>query len=676
MRQSLKANWGHLIHAVNLVGALSLATVAQGQPSYPRTADEVHVDRIINRLSLSEKIGQMIQAQIINLQDEMAHGRRPIKELNLGSILAGGDSIIADNTPAGWRTFFATMQAEAKASSSGLPMLIGVDAVHGHGIVRGATLFPHNIGLGAARSPELIQGVGAAVAREVLATGFNWNFAPGVIVARDIRWGRTYESFGQNPELQELLAGPFTRGLQETPLGGLYMVGSAKHFLGDGGATWGTGMPSVINGKPQIDRGDTSGDLAAIKALHVKGYEQAIDAGVDTVMASYSSVNGVRMHANKALLTDYLKADKAADGLGFTGFVISDWNAVDELDVGTPDNPIDNPIARYKAQLVTSVNAGVDMIMVFGKLDFGAGREDREYRYRRVHQLLTEAVEQGLITEQRINDAVSRILRIKSRIGLLDGERASANLTVNDTSLDQLFGAKEHRQLARTAVRASMVLLKNDAATLPIDTSKYKRICVAGSKANDFGTQAGAWTVGWQGQVGNANKTAGASTILDGIKSLAAARGLEVIYAEDGKFSREVCKNDALVIAVIGEKPYAEYYGDAPNLSLSNEDQQLLENAKSNQAPLAVVLLSGRPLIITNELPSWQAFVAAWLPGSQGEGVADVLFGDFNFSGKLPLPWPRDMSQIPMKEGMVPLFPYGTGLSYGNGSDPVPTGAS
>ena len=661
MRISRKATLGRLIHAVNLVSALLCAgSMAYGQPIRPRTADEVHVERIVSRLSLNEKIGQMIQAQIINLQDEMASGRRPIQELNLGSILAGGDSIISANTPSGWRAFFARMQAEAIDSSSGLPMLIGVDAVHGHGIVRGATLFPHNIGLGAARNPDLTQRIGAAVAREVLATGFNWNFAPGVIVAQDIRWGRTYESFGQDPELQVMLAGPFTRGLQETPIDGLYMVGSAKHFLGDGGATWGTGMPSVTTKVPQIDRGDTRGEIAAIKSKHVKGYEQSIDAGVDTVMASYSSVNGVRMHANKALLTDYLKADKADGGLGFNGFVISDWNAVDELDVGD----IRDPVAKYKAQLVSTVNAGVDMIMVFGKLDFGGGREDSEYRYRRVHQLLTEAVKQGLISEQRINDAVLRILRIKSRVGLLDGERAFVNLSASDSSLDKLFGATEHRQLARAAVRESMVLLKNDAETLPINASKYKRICVAGSKAHDFGTQAGAWTVGWQGQVGNANKTEGAATILDGIRSLAAQRGLEVVFADDGKFAPEVCRDDAIIIAVIGEKPYAEYYGDSNDLSLSPDDLNLLANAKASKLPMAVVLLSGRPLIVTSELPTWQAFVAAWLPGSQGEGVADVLFGDFNFSGKLPMAWPRDMSQIPLKESMTPLFPYAAGLRY------------
>ena len=661
MRKSGMAQGSRLLHAVNLVSALILAApVVNAEPTNPRSADEVLVKHTVNQLNLSEKIGQMIQAQIINLQDDMTStGRSAIKELSLGSVLAGGDSIIADNTPTGWRSFFARLQSDALASSAGLPMLIGVDAVHGHGIVKGATLFPHNIGLGATKNPELISRIGGAVAREVLATGFNWNFAPGVIVAQDIRWGRTYESFGQSPELQELLAGPFTRGLQETPIGGLYMVGSAKHFLGDGGATWGTGMPSVITKVPQIDRGDTRGDLASIKALHVKGYEQAIAAGIDTVMASYSSVNGVHMHANKDLLTDFLKADKSRGGLGFNGFVISDWNAVDELNVGD----IRDPIAKYKAQLVTTVNAGVDMIMVFGKLDFGGGREDSEFRYRRVHQLIKEAVQEGLITESRINDAVERILRIKSRVGLLDRSKAFVNLKADDKTLDQLFGAQEHRQIARQAVRESMVLLKNEAQTLPITATKYKRICVAGSKADDFGVQAGAWTVGWQGQVGNVNKTAGAMTILEGIRSAAAVRGIEVLFAADGKFAPDVCGTDALLISVVGEKPYAEYYGDTNNLSLGSDDLQLLTNARaSGNAPMLTLLLSGRPLIITSELPNWQAFVAAWLPGSQGEGVADVLFGDFEFRGKLPMPWPRDMTQVPMRDGMVPLFNLGAGL--------------
>jgi beta-glucosidase len=627
--------------------------------------DSAKLQKTLKRLTLSAKVGQMIQAQIINLEDDTKLGRHPVRDLNLGSVLAGGDTIIADNTPAGWRTLFRRLQAEAAASSAGLPLLTGVDAVHGHGLVRGATLFPHNIGLGAARNPELMQRIGGAVAREVLATGFNWDFAPGVIVARDARWGRTYESFGEHPELQSLLVAPFVRGLQETPINGVSMVGSAKHFLGDGGATWGTGMPSFKTKEPQIDRGDARGELADLMALHGQGYREAIANGIDTVMASYSSVNGVRMHANKALLTDFLKSSVKDGGLGFNGFVISDWNAVDELD--TPG--VTEPLARYRAQIVESVNAGVDMIMVYGKLDLGGGREDPEFRHTRVHQLMLDAVASGQISEQRIDDAVMRILRVKARIGLLSDEGKTVSVTNDDANLDRYFGSSEHRDIARAAVRESQVLLKNEASALPITSEKYHVVCVAGSKADDFGTQAGAWTVGWQGSVGNGNKTPGAFTILEGITSAATQRGIKVVFSSDGKFSDPSCVagEGALTLAVIGEKPYAEYYGDSNDLHLGADDLQLLANvhaSKSSSSPLAVILISGRPLIITDLLPGWQALVAAWLPGSQGDGVADVLFAESNFRGRLPITWPRDMSQFPTGAHGAGLFPYSFGLSY------------
>ena len=650
-------------------GAIASVFCFMTSAAFAHETSDMQLQKVLKRLTLSEKIGQMIQAQIINLEDDAKLGRHPVRYLNLGSILAGGDTIIADNTPAGWRTLFKRLQAEATASSAGLPLLTGVDAVHGHGLVRGATLFPHNIGLGAARDPELMQRIGGAVAREVLATGFNWDFAPGVIVARDARWGRTYESFGEHPELQSLLVAPFVRGLQETPINGGYMVGSAKHFLGDGGATWGTGMPSFMTKAPQIDRGDARGEVADLIALHGQGYREAIAAGIDTVMASYSSVNGVRMHANKALLTDFLKSSVKDGGLGFNGFVISDWNAVDELD--TPG--MSEPMARYRAQLVESVNAGVDMIMVFGKLDLGGGREDGEFRYNRVHQLLLDAVAAGQLSEQRIDDAVLRILRVKVRAGLISAEGKAVTVTHDDANLDRYFGSPEHREIARAAVRESQVLLKNEALTLPITGEKYRVICVAGSKADDFGVQAGAWTVGWQGSVGNANKTPGAVTILDGITTAATRRGIQVVFSSDGKFSGPSCVTGegVLTVAVVGEKPYAEYYGDSDDLHLSADDLQLLDSVRaskgstsSSSSPLAVILISGRPLIITDLLTEWQALVAAWLPGSQGDGVADVLFAESNFRGRLPITWPRDMSQFPTGAHGDGLFPYGFGLSY------------
>lgn len=662
--------------------ACGLSTLAGGAAqsgANTQTLMEQDVRNYLAGLDLSAKVGQMIQAEILNVQEAMdKYHARPIRDLGIGSVLAGGNSIIKDNSPAGWRKFLGNLQAEALASKAGLPLLTGVDAVHGHAIVKGATVFPHNIGLGAARDPDLMKQIGAATAREVLSTGFNWTFAPAVSVARDPRWGRTYESLGESPELQTLLAGPFIEGLQETAVNSVYLSATAKHFLGDGGTQWGTGFKSWTTGIAGIDRGDTSGQLPELMAVHGQGYIEAIDVDVNTVMISYNLVNGLHMHGHKDLVANYLKKSKEDGGLGFNGLVISDWNAIDEI----PFKEIKDPVQRYKAQVIQSVNAGIDMVMVEGRIVTSEEKTtaqqeieyDTRYRYERVHQFILEAVAEGRIPLARIDDAVTRILRVKLKTGLIPATRnlhaarpASGNEVLRAVPGKEVLGDASHREIARDAVRKSLVLLKNDADALPIQKAKYSALCVIGSKADDFGVQAGAWTTGWQGTIGNEFKTEGARTILDGLRARAANENIPLYYSADGNQINAACRGEgSLRLVVIGENPYAEFLGDSNDLRLSTDDQSLLRKAQAGQGATAVILISGRPLIVTDQVGQWQALVAAWLPGSQGEGIADVLFGDYDFTGKLSQTWPSSMGQLPLVAGDQGLFPYGFGLQYEN----------
>ncbi len=648
-----------------LVCTLSGASIGNaGSKDLKGTANPISLDQqaqaILSRLDLSAKVGQMIQGELLNVKEAIKNNEHPVRDLGLGSVLAGGNSIITDNSPAGWRSELSTLQAEAIASANGIPLLLGVDAVHGHAIVLGATVFPHNIGLGATRNPKLLQQIGSVVAKEVLSTGFNWTFAPAVSVARDVRWGRSYESLGETAELQQQLTGPFIRGLQETPVDNITLSATAKHFIGDGGTVWGTGFKSYITGEVGIDRGDTQANTQDLIALHGQGYVAAIKANVDTVMISYNSVNGVRMHENGQLINSYLKAPKSAGGLEFKGLVISDWNAIDDIPIADASDPLQ----RFKTQLVTATNAGIDMFMVSEKIDISGSEKDTVFRFDRAHQFLMEAVNEGLIPLSRIDDAVSRILKIKIKTGIVANAKklALSPLKVNE----EILGQSANRQVARAAVRETLVLLKNDADTLPISRSKYKIICVAGAKADDFGAQAGAWTTGWQGTNGNVSKTPGAKTILDGLRAEAAAAGIPLVYEADGAFTNSACSADkSLRLAVVGEQPYAEFLGDSSNLVLQADDSLVVKNVQSAKGATAVVLISGRPLIITKDIAQWQALVAAWLPGSQGEGVSDVLFGKFNFTGKLSQSWPVSMDQLPFANRDEALFPYGFGLQYG-----------
>jgi beta-glucosidase len=610
----------HLIVLLALASATSL--IAQSPRTLPLTTDdEQRVRQLVSTMTLDEKVGQMTQPDQQFLKDES-----DVDTLFLGSLLNGGDSDPPTNSFEDWRAMYERLQTRSQHTRLKIPLLYGVDAVHGHSNVLGAVIFPHNIGLGATRNAKLVEEIGRITAREVRATGINWTFAPCIAVPRDERWGRTYEGFSEDPALVAELGAAAVRGLQagglRDPLG---VLACAKHFAGDGGTTWGTGMPAdwAPNKQFPLDRGDTRGDEATLRRLHIDPYIPAIRAGVGSIMVSYNSWNGLKMSGHRRLLTDVLKKE-----LGFEGFLISDYNATDEL-------PGD-----YRTQIRESVNAGMDMFMV-------------PERFREFISTVKELVEAGDIPMARIDDAVTRILRVKAAMGLLEPSWTAQA----DRSLAASFGSAGHRKVARQAVRESLVLLKNDGA-LPVART-VKRIHVAGRNADDLGAQSGGWTITWQGKRGPV--TTG-TTVLEGIRRAAGDR-IQVSFAADGSGA----EGAGLAIVVVGEDPYAEFFGDAADLALAEADQRAIAAAKKAGARVVTVVVSGRPLILGDALAQSDALVAAWLPGTEGEGVADVLFGDHKPSGKLPFTWPRSVEQIPLNVGDTPydpLFPFGHGLSY------------
>ena len=596
---------------------------AQRHPLVLPDADEQHVAALLRQMTLDEKIGQMTQAD-----QEFLQSPSDVHTLFLGSLLSGGNSDPPTNSLADWRALYERLQRESLRTRLKVPLLYGVDAVHGHNNVLGAVIFPHNIGLGATRNAKLVEEVGRITAREIRATGINWTFAPCIAVPRDDRWGRTYEGFSEDSKLVTELGEAAVRGLQHgglrNPLG---VLATAKHFAGDGGTAWGTGMPAAYapNGKFfPLDRGDTRGDEAALRHMHIDPYIPAIRAGVGTIMVTYNSWNGMKVSGHRRLLTDVLKKE-----LGFRGFLISDYDAIDEL-------PGD-----YRAQIRASVNAGMDMFMVPKK-------------FREFITILKALVQSGEVSMARIDDAVARILRVKAAMGLLaPGWGPEA-----DRGLEASFGSADHRKVARQAVRESLVLLKNDGGVLPI-AAGLKRIHIAGRNANDIGAQSGGWTITWQGTRGPV--TTG-TTILEAIRR-AARPDVKITWDADGSGAAGA----DLAIVVVGEDPYAEFSGDREDLALAAADQKAIAAARQAGVRVVTVVVSGRPLILGRALESSDAIVAAWLPGSEGDGVADVLFGRYAPTGKLPFTWPRTMSQIPINHGDThadPLFPFGFGLSY------------
>ena len=562
------------------------------------------VDDCLAQMTLDEKIGQMTQVSHLALQTPNV-----VTNYAIGSLLAGGGGApLTGNTPEDWANMVDEYQAAALDSRLGIPMIFGVDAVHGHSNVTGATIFPHNIGLGATRNPDLVRRVGEVTAKEVYATGIPWNFAPCLCVARDERWGRTYESYGEDPSLVSLMTS-YIDGLQGDDLSAPNTVlATAKHWVGDGGTTGG------------IDQGDTAVSEDVLTEIHIEPFVDAVARDVGSVMPSYSSWNGEKLHGHDYLLTDVLRGD-----VGFDGFVISDWAAIDQL-------PGD-----YASDVRESINAGVDMVMV---------PDD----YERFISTLRAEVDAGNVSMMRIDEAVGRILTAKFELGLFDRPMSDR------THIDEV-GSQEHREVARQAVRESLVLLK-DNGILPLSAT-VDEVLLAGFSADDIGNQSGGWTITWQGASG---ATTTGTSVRDALEdSVGADTTVTFNRRATGELSADIG------IVVVGETPYAEGRGDSFDLSLSARDVGIVERV-CDAMPCVVILISGRPMLINDVLEASDAFIAAWLPGTEGGGVADVLFGDYDFVGRLPMSWPRSMAQIPINVGDAeydPLFPYGFGLSVG-----------
>ena len=586
------------------------------------------IDRVRDLLSymtLEEKIGQMTQVDRQFLESDSVTPAASVNDIGtyyLGSLLSGGGSTPSKNFPKAWAEMYDGFQKIALSTRLGIPMIYGIDAVHGHNNVVGATIFPHQIGLGCTNNPQLVEDVNRATAVEIAATGIDWDFAPCLAVPRDERWGRTYEGFGETPDIVKKMAGAAVKGLQSDQLGNpTSILACAKHFIGDGGTVWGTGM------NKKIDRGDTRVTEQELREIHLPGYLHALEAGVGTVMASFNQVNGDHCHGNKYLLTDLLKKE-----LGFEGFVVSDWEGIDQIE------------GDYKFDIITSINAGIDMVMVPGAAKWGG------QKYTDFINLCIEAVNEGSINESRINDAVARILKIKFEMGLFEKP-------YSDKSLLSKVGSKEHRKIAREAVRQSLVVLKNDGV-LPL-SKDLGHIHVAGKNADDLGNQCGGWTITWQGESGPLTK---GTTIYEAIQ-IAVSSFTNVTFSKDGSGA----KGADIGIVVIGETPYAEMEGDRESLALDKKDLAVIGRIRKAGVPVVVIIVSGRPLMITDELDKWGGVIAAWLPGSEGKGITDVIFGDYNPTGRLSVTWPRNMAQIPINFGDTdydPLFEYGFGLSY------------
>ena len=568
------------------------------------------VSELIELMSLDEKVGQMTQ-----IDQRFLDTITDLSTYSIGSLLSGGGSHPNVNEPQAWLDMYNNYQSETLKSRLQIPLIYGIDAVHGHNNVYGATIFPQNIGLGATNNPELIFKISEATSIEVAATGIDWTFSPCLSSPEDYRWGRTYEGFSSDPSLVEILGEASVKGYQSAQTNsGKKVVACAKHFIGDGNTEFGTGMNGLV------DRGNTILTVDELKEKLLPKYQAAIDADVQTIMASYNSWNGVKCHGSKELLTDILKVE-----MGFDGFVISDWQGIDEI-------PGD-----YKSDIITSINAGIDMVMVSGQ-----GQP-----YKKFMRLLKESVEEGSIPLARIDDAVKRILKVKLRNGLFD------NPIVENDALE-VIGSDAHRDIARQAVRESVVVLKNDDI-IPISKDS-KSIVVAGRGADNLGMQCGGWTINWQG--GQGDITVG-TTILDGIKKSVSSE-TNVIYSIDGQDLNDV--DGDLAVVVIGEDPYTEFFGDKDNLDLLDDDIETINTLKDKGYKVMVLLISGRPMNIADHINNWDGFAAVWLPGTEGDGISDILFGDFQSSGKLSYPWPIKAEYGANADDKELLFKFGFGL--------------
>jgi len=604
----------------------------------PLAADpalERRIKALLAKMSVEEKVGQLVQGDIASLTPD------DVRKYRLGSALAGGNSDPGNDyhaTAAQWvaladELYRASM--DTRGGHNAIPLLFGIDAVHGHNNLVGATLFPHNIGLGATRDPELMREIALATAVELRVTGLDWTFAPTLAVPQDDRWGRTYEGYSENPEVVASYAGPLIEGLQgkvggKDFLSPRHVIATAKHFLGDGGTHDGR------------DTGDTQVSETVLRDTHGAGYAPALQAGAQAVMASFSSWNGAKMHGNQSLLTGVLK-----QRMGFDGFVVGDWNAQGQLPGCTTTDCPD------------AINAGMDMIMA-------------PDTWKGYYESTLKHVKAGRIPMARLDDAVTRILRVKMRAGLFEAGLPSKRALSGQAAL---LGDPKHRAVARRAVRESLVLLKNQGQLLPLDPKG--RILVAGDGADDIGKQSGGWTLTWQGTGLKASDFPGAQSIWAGIQEQVKAAGGSAELSVEGRYSQ---KPDVAIV-VFGEDPYAEFQGDIKTVAYkpaSTQDLALLKRLKSEGIPVVAVFLSGRPLWVNREINASDAFVAAWLPGSEGGGIADVLLRGANgkavhdFRGKLPYSWPRDAVQTPLNVGQAnysPQFAYGYGLAYADKGD-------
>jgi beta-glucosidase len=563
-------------------------------------------------MTLDEKIGQMTQANKNALTTPS-----DIATYSLGSLLSGGGEGPngSGGTATEWANMYDNFQGYALQTRLKIPLIYGVDAVHGHNNVYGAVIFPHHIGMGATRDAALVQQADQVTRDEVLGTGIDWVFAPCVCVPRDDRWGRTYEGYGEDPTLVSSLGVASIKGFQGTGLSPTTVMATAKHYLADGGTTFGTGDSGYL-----IDQGNAQISEAELRAIHLPPYQSAVQNGVGSVMISYSSWNGLKDHGNQYLITSVLKGE-----LGFQGIVISDWAGIDQL-------PGD-----YASDIRTAINAGIDMVMV-------------PSNYKTFISTLRTEVTAGRIPMSRIDDAVTRILNAKFALGLFTQPLTNRVYTAQ-------VGSPAHRAVARQAVRESLVLLKNNGV-LPLSKTGSYKLVVGGSHIDNLGNQMGGWSISWQGASGS---TTVGTTFLQAIQAVV---GPSVTIQNVGTRTKGSYSGDVGIVA-IGETPYAEGKGDSSTLAVSGANAAQVTDICSRVTKCIVVLFSGRPLIINTQLNQANAFVAAWLPGTEGAGITDVLFGDYGFIGKLPVTWPNDVTQEPINSGdnKTGLFPFGYGIT-------------
>lgn len=596
----MKLNKILILVVIALIGVAVVVSLKSRGEIEQKPGDD-QISKIIAEMTLQDKIGQMV------LIDKTSISLDDVRRKSIGGVLSGGGGNPEENTPDQWYEMVKEFQTAALESKLKIPIFYGVDAVHGNGNLKGAVIFPHNIGLGATRNADLVYETARATAREVKATGANWNFAPVLAMPEDYRWGRVYECFSSDQNIVAELGRSYIKGLQAESV-----LATPKHFLGEGQEDWETSK------EYKLDQGNLSMTLDVLEEKNLFPFEEAVAEGALSIMISRDSLNGEKISGNKYLLTDLLKNE-----LGFQGFLVSDWGAVDQIS------------DDYYKDIIISINAGMDMVMLPSDYDVFMNN-------------ITSAVNNNRIPVSRIDDAVTRILRAKKSIGLFDQAIPSKDLI-------KTVGSQEHRDIARQAVRESLVLLKNDNKALPLQDPK--NILIVGRAADDVGMQAGGWTIEWQGDHGD---TTPGTSILEAFKK--EFKNSNINY--DPMAEKKLETKAEIGVVVIGEQPYAEGVGDRERLTLSPEDIKRIASVKENSEKVVLIILAGRPLIIQDIVQDVDAIVMAWLPGTEGDGITEVMSGKHNFTGKLPLVWPKTMEQIETKNMKDPLFEFGLGLTY------------